>query len=345
MGAYDATLGPILVGAFLNTYLYGLVSLRFLTYYTSAFEDPLWIRAIVSILFVTDTVHSASLIYLVWVCCVANFTNPEILLLHTIWPYPFTPIAIAIGALATHIFLGYRLVPSIYSTSYAATCQPPRIYRFTQLKILFGFICTIAMAIFIMGFIVGIEAWTITYDAEQSLLLSTLAICWLGLQVGLDVSIAAIMSFCLYRLRSSFWQTNTVIYRLMRVAIQTGFFCTVFAMGNMISLLTIPKSTVYATFSFVMGRIYTNTVMDILNMRDALKVMLYATQTGAIPTHIEPLRFEALPSVANTDFELGQTSPVTAKAKEKEVALASFTNSSASSNPKFELDGKLGAPV
>ena len=79
----------------------------------------------------------------------------------------------------------------------------------------------------------------------------------------------------LYTSRTSFRQTNTVIYRLIRASVQTGIFCTVFAMGDMISfrktpfletmhadlvlyIVAMPRNNLFGMFAFPIGRIYTN---------------------------------------------------------------------------------------
>ena len=83
------------------------------------------------------------------------------------------------------------------------------------------------------------------------------------------------MATHLYTALSPFQQTNTVIYRLMRASIQAGIFCTIFAMGDMISfrktffletmladlalyIVAMPRTHLCGMFSFPIGRVYTN---------------------------------------------------------------------------------------
>ena len=51
----------------------------------------------------------------------------------------------------------------------------------------------------------------------------------------MSATISGILVTKLYFSRTQFHQTNTVIYRLMRVAIQTGAFATIFAIGDLVS--------------------------------------------------------------------------------------------------------------
>ncbi|KAI9463143.1 hypothetical protein HD554DRAFT_1415926 [Boletus coccyginus] len=129
-------IGTLLVGIFFNTYLYGLVTYQFAVYY----QTP--IKYMVLFLFVLDTFHSASVIYLAWYYTVANYGNPAALGVN-IWPYAFTPTGVSLAALVTHIYLSTR------------------IWRLTSSKILYGTAMMLAILSFILGMITAAESWTI----------------------------------------------------------------------------------------------------------------------------------------------------------------------------------------
>ncbi len=87
-------------------------------------------------------------------------------------------------------------------------------------------------------------------------------------------TISGVLLIKLYFARTRFRQTNTVINRLMRMAIQSGTFATIFALGDMVTfrkafhlgslftsniiLVLIPEMNLYGMFTFPIGRIYTN---------------------------------------------------------------------------------------
>ena len=134
------------------------------------------------------------------------------------------------------------------------------------------------------------QFWRIN-SLDKLSVLDTLFTCWLSLQSGLDLLISGtfisqdlwqvwicysgIMVTRLYTSRTRFRQTNTVIYRLIRASVETGIFCTIFAMGDMISfrktsfletmlanlalyIVAMPRSHLCGMFVFPIGRIYTN---------------------------------------------------------------------------------------
>ncbi|KAF9010171.1 hypothetical protein BDQ17DRAFT_1004688 [Cyathus striatus] len=254
MGVYDTTLGVLLIGIFFNTYLYGIVSYQFAAYYMKKFNDPLWTKTLILILFVLDTFHSAAVIYMAWEYCVQNYNNPSILAF-ALWPYTFTPIGTALAAIITHLFLGIR------------------IYRMMKNRYVIGVISVLALASFSTGVACGTQAWIIKEAAKLDVL-TTQVTWWLGLQTTVDFLIAGLMCWTLWKSRTSYRRTNTVINRLMRGAIQTGFFAAIFAMGDLIAFSTSPTTNFYGMFAIPIGRIYTNTLMDVLNMRDSLQEML-----------------------------------------------------------------------
>ncbi|TFY83479.1 hypothetical protein EWM64_g531 [Hericium alpestre] len=277
MGLYDKTLGTLLVGIFFNTYLYGLVTYQFAAYWRTYFNDPLRIKLVVLFLFLVDTAHSISVIYMAWeywsvlfaflhggclskICVsVTNFANPAALEV-ALWPYTFTPIATALAALATQIFLGYR------------------ICRLTGSRIIYVVIVLLAFTSFGLGMACGIRAWIISVLADLSVL-NNLVTAWLSMQVGTDLLITGLLTFSLLRSKSGFRKTDNVLNRLVRGAIQTGVFAGIFSLSDLATFLQYPDTNMYGMFAIPIGRIYTNTLLDTLISRDELRARLTGTMS------------------------------------------------------------------
>ncbi|KAI6013353.1 hypothetical protein BKA83DRAFT_4361102 [Pisolithus microcarpus] len=252
MGLYDEILGPLLVGIFFNTYLYGIVTYQFASYHRANFNDRLVVKSVVAFLFLLDTVHSIAVIYMAWVYMVTNYTNPTALQFG-VWPYPFTPIGTATAALVTHLFLG------------------DRIYRLTHNKVLCGAIITMALPTFALGMANGIEAWIIHVNADMTRI-QGLVIAWLSMQVTVDTFLTVTLSIILARAKTGLPTTDTVLRRLIRGAIQTGLFASIFSLGDLISFLLLPDANFYGMFAIPIGRIYSNTLLDTLLVREKLKM-------------------------------------------------------------------------
>ncbi|KAN0073598.1 hypothetical protein V8E55_012205 [Tylopilus felleus] len=251
MGSYDTTIGTLLVGIFLNTYLYGLVTYQFAVYYRTKFNDRPTTRYMVFFLFILDTFHSASVIYMAWNYAVTNYNNPAALGL-TVWPYSFTPLATALAALVTQVYLGFR------------------IWRLTNSKFLYRVAILLAIPSFILGLMCSVEAWAIRFLSELPRL-TPLVIAWLSMQVVVDTFITTTLVIVFSRSRTGFKKTDTILNRFIRAAVQTGLFVGIFSLGDLITFIVLPNTNLYGMFAIPIGRIYSNTLLDTLLTREMLK--------------------------------------------------------------------------
>ncbi|KAF8966590.1 hypothetical protein BDZ97DRAFT_1938450 [Flammula alnicola] len=251
MGEFDLVIGVLLVGLFFNTYLYGLVTYQFFVYHNTKFNDRLWIRAIVGGLFVLDTVHSGVAVYAAWDMCVTNYNNPASLEFIT-WTIPFTAVATALAALVTQFFLGHRVL------------------MLTKSKLLVAFIGMLSVLGFFFAVYAGIYSG-ILRDVAKFGVLGPFVTCWLVFQTSADILITVVLAIALSRSRTGFRRTDTIINRIIRGAVQTGLFASVFALADLYSFQMHRNTNVYAMFVYPLGRIYTNTLLDTLNARTALK--------------------------------------------------------------------------
>lgn len=109
--------------------------------------------------------------------------------------------------------------------------------------------------------------------------LDGLVTAWLAMQMGIDLYItgtclqhelpplpslkssAVALCWILSQAKTKFRATDTVINRLMRGAIQTGVFASIFSLGDLVAFLALPHTNIYGMFAIPLGRIYTNASM------------------------------------------------------------------------------------
>ncbi|KAF8351336.1 hypothetical protein F5887DRAFT_1058222 [Amanita rubescens] len=238
MGQWDNSIGVLLLGLFINTYLYGLVSFQFISYYNAGFKDPLWIRVMVVVC-----------VYAAWDMCVTHYGDPSFLLVVT-WIVPFTAVSTAFIAMISQSYLIHRL------------------YMLTKNRIL-------------VASCVGLQHlclcfWVLLWNTRCVKYFDRLSVpvaVWLGSQTIADVIITISLITVLLRSRTGFRRTDTVVNRLIRGAVQTGFFVSLFAMADLFGFLFDQSSNLYSVFAMPIGRIYTNTLMDTLNARAHLKTL------------------------------------------------------------------------
>ncbi|TFK26154.1 hypothetical protein FA15DRAFT_755327 [Coprinopsis marcescibilis] len=254
MGQYDAMLGTLLVGVIFNTYLYGVVCCQYARYRSRKFNDPWRIKLSVFTLFTVDTVHSTLMVYLLWIYLVENFANPLILSVPQ-WPCAVVPIGTAITASITHVFLGCRIL------------------AMAKQNTIFVVVIVLTLAEFGTALAFGIRMWTLETMSEI-LDAKAFVVPWLIIQTTLDIFVSSFLCLFLHRRRTGYQHTDGVINRLIRSAIQTGVFSTILAISGLIAFLVRPNTIIYAMFMIPIGRTYTTTLMDTLNIRAELKERL-----------------------------------------------------------------------
>ncbi|KAF7350611.1 hypothetical protein MSAN_01621200 [Mycena sanguinolenta] len=257
MGEFDETIGFTLLGVIINTYLTGIIMTQFYTYLTQdlpGFEDPLWVKSLVAFLFVTNITQAAAVVYMAWFYCVTNFGNPEIVG-YSLWPYTFTALTTTILAITNQMF------------------QTWKIYLFTRNKTFVVFLAVISLAACGFGTSVTVKAW-LNLELAKMAALQPILEASIALQCGIDVTICATLILTLRKSKTSFAHTDRILNRLIRAAVQSGFFTAFFALGSLFTFRFASKTNMIGLFAFPIGRIYTHTMMDHLVCREQLKHIL-----------------------------------------------------------------------
>ncbi|KAJ6631622.1 hypothetical protein B0H10DRAFT_503896 [Mycena sp. CBHHK59/15] len=253
MGEFDTTIGFTLVGILLNTFLWGVNMSQFTSYWGSP-KDPLWVRLGIMFLFVLNAAQAATVLYMAWFYCVLNFNNPSVVAT-SLWPYPFTAFTTAIIALINQLFQTYR------------------IYKFIPNKPLVGLLVVAILATCGMGIAAAIQSWIFS-ELAKLVSLQPVVEANLALQTTVDVGISIILSFSFARSKTDFKNTNQVLNLLIRGAVQSGIFTSIFALGTLLSFRFSPGTYMIALFAVPIGRIYVHTILDHLVGREELRNML-----------------------------------------------------------------------
>ncbi|KAI0708465.1 hypothetical protein C8Q76DRAFT_744516 [Earliella scabrosa] len=92
-----------------------------------------------------------------------------------------------------------------------------------------------------------------------------------GLSVICDVLIAAGLCYYLSSGKSGFTRTNNMVDRLMLYAIQRGALTAICQACHMITTVALPGRFLFLPFAFIQGKLYCNTLLATLNVRNSLK--------------------------------------------------------------------------
>ncbi|KAJ7133242.1 hypothetical protein C8R44DRAFT_772086 [Mycena epipterygia] len=66
MGEFNTTIGYTLLGVTINTYLTGIITSQFFTYWNTKYADTGWIKALVLFLFVVNATQATTVVYMLW---------------------------------------------------------------------------------------------------------------------------------------------------------------------------------------------------------------------------------------------------------------------------------------
>lgn len=294
MGIFQVTLGPLLLGIFFNTYLFGVLTFQYSSYYNTAFNDALWIRLTVFSLLCLDTFHSSSLIYLAWVYAVDDFVNP-LALARPVWPYPAWVFVATVTACITQVFLAYRIL------------------RLKKSVALYATVLVLAAAAFIFGIIFGVKVCNVKTMMETGGMSSLISV-WLCLEVGVNVLITGILLHSLSQSRTGFQRSDSIINRLMQTTVQTGLLTSVVSVLTLVLYLADRDTEFYSLFGVPISRLYSNTLMHTLLCREELRGMIglpgESTHITLTTNNIQLfVRKEIETDVHIDDSELAKASP------------------------------------
>ena len=120
--------------------------------------------------------------------------------------------------------------------------------------------------------------------------ITSLLIVWLSAQVVVDTFITSMLVYSnlqrrgadsqtpvtlvivFSRSRTGFRKTDTILNRLIRGAIQTGLLAVIFCVGDLITFVVFPNTTIYVTFAIPVGRIYSN--VSVINVMKVCRPLI-----------------------------------------------------------------------
>ncbi|KAL1743913.1 hypothetical protein HDZ31DRAFT_83085 [Schizophyllum fasciatum] len=240
--AVDNTVGASLVGA-----LFSCVQTWW--YFTRYGADVWYIKALVLLVFVFDTVHQMLISHTVYYYVVSNYNNPGILNNMT-WC-----LEVLFNGMIGLLVQGFLTM---------------RVWKLSNK-------CRWLTAL-IAGLVVSEFTCSVVFTA-RSLQLSTWselgALKPLSMTVNVlgavaDVIIAAGLFFFLHRSRTGFKKSDTMISKLIMFAVSTGMLTSVCAIGSLVSISVWGDTLIYVAFYFR----YSNSLLATLNARKDIRELI-----------------------------------------------------------------------
>ncbi|KIK58625.1 hypothetical protein GYMLUDRAFT_693480 [Collybiopsis luxurians FD-317 M1] len=226
--------GPLLIAVMFNTFLYGLCFLQFITYFRLGTRDRLAIKLMISWELLIDTLHTVLSVHILWQFTVDNFNN-EAYLLANHWQINITT-ALTAFACPIQIFLAHRVKKLSGSES--------------------GVVYMILLILIFVEWCLSIASSAVTLQAKQFATVlhyvSLVSSCR-ALTVSTDIAISACLIFYLRKSRNGLSQTDYLVSRFIREAIESGSFASLFAILQIITISVRRDTIIFVVFSIPMG--------------------------------------------------------------------------------------------
>jgi len=198
-----------------------------------------------------DTFNTINCVYLIYWYLVPNFGNVENL------------------DIGTWVFNIQALISTIYATA-VQFYYARRIYIVSKSIIFPIIIVGMVVSSNIIGIIVAAEQSHIKQLSERlhSTWLTSLAM-WNT--VAMDVLIAAVMCWSLYRKKTGFARTDSMIMTWMAYSINSGLLASLLGIAMSISFTVAPFTMYPLAFFWVLNKCYVNALLAMLNSRDYVR--------------------------------------------------------------------------
>ncbi|KZP27535.1 hypothetical protein FIBSPDRAFT_1040088 [Athelia psychrophila] len=251
--------GVILIGVFISLVLYGIIVAQVFTYYQYSEKDPLWQKVFVGILFSLDSLSSALAMAWMYQLLIDNWGN-IVAFESGDWLLGSDPMVAGVVAFMVQLFFAWRihiiagqplLTMGIVACSFATLCG---------------------------GIGTGIAVlWVKNYALFASF--RPIAIVWLISATVGDISITVALTYHLRRRKGTFAATDRMLDRIVQLTIQNGLLTALVSIVDMTLYLSTPIPY-HIALSFLMPKLYANTVLSSLNARRSLRPLGKITESG-----------------------------------------------------------------
>ncbi|TFK35051.1 hypothetical protein BDQ12DRAFT_612391, partial [Crucibulum laeve] len=257
---------PLVLGIFLNIYIYGIVGFQYAAYYSTMYKDPLWINSVGYLTYLIHTFiyfRQAPRMYILWSYCVENFVNPSALN-ESLWAYSLIPILTGVSGLVAHIFLAHR------------------VYILTSRKILYYTALGVAVSVFVLAGLTGIlvlakQVSMVTRLSSHCQILNFKILKYLAILLAVARSLMVV----LLNRRPGFLAGFSTGNRMLRLPIQTGSFAVAFSSLSLVTFAASTNTNAYFLFCVPIGRLYSSVGrLDTLLTRGRMNTMSETNQSG-----------------------------------------------------------------
>jgi len=251
--------GAAFVGLIIGGILYGMTILQAVSYFRRYRNDQLWMKICVALLCLLDTLHMCFSVHMMYFYLINNFGTVTAVY-EIIW---------SLKGLGTVQVLVIWLVQTLYLT---------RIWKLSRKIVDARNISSVILAglivILILAFGVGIMFIIKMDELRQGL--SMAGFRWaiffgFSVTIAIDITIAATLSFLLYRSQTGIKRTDNILFTLIQYIVGTGVLTSAASITYIVLYVVKPDSLLYLAQEFSITRLYTNSFLAMMNARYGLR--------------------------------------------------------------------------
>jgi len=248
------TFGALFIGALIALVTYGITVLQTYFYYMSFPKDDITTKLLVGVIWLLDTLHVAFMCNALYFYLITGFGNPVVLADGT------RPL---FGSIAVNVIIAF-IVQCFFTERIFQLCPPGKRWWVT------GVIAITVLAHFVFG-LETVISLSMIKEFSRFKEVTLIAVVPFGvITVISDIIIAVALCVLLGSNRSSFDDTNSIINKLIVFAINRCILISAVAVAETIVFSVLPNSFYSLAIDFVVGKLYANSLLAVLNSRVAL---------------------------------------------------------------------------
>ncbi|KAF8145767.1 hypothetical protein K438DRAFT_1871411 [Mycena galopus ATCC 62051] len=252
---------PLIIGELLGSYLFGVLTVQFYIYHVEFPKDRKLIKSLVYTVFLLDLVETAMGFADTYHWFASGFGNP--FALNNLWLSGFEgPMIGSVLAAIVQCFYCYRMWT---------------LNRYTAPICIIVILAAIAqVAAGIYGALLGHTFSDITATGRIAGYIAD------GAAAFVDVLIAVSMTILLLRSRTRYAKTDFIVKKIITLIVETNLLSSILALLALILLAGLPGTLYFTCPSMILGKIYSNSLLLMLNNRKYLSDNLNSvTGTGS----------------------------------------------------------------
>ncbi|KAJ6535563.1 hypothetical protein B0H19DRAFT_1271305 [Mycena capillaripes] len=269
MNSLALTLGPILFGGAVALVLSGVVAVQCIIFFKLYPDETRLKTALVAAVWMLDVTHSSFILISLIDYFVVHFNDTTYLLLIP-WSLALTMLLTAIQTCVVHLFYAEK----IYRSSEKNWLLTGPIVCLASMRLLAAIIATIEM--------LHLGRWTAFSDPYPRLLFTT----GLSLSAAADMIITACLCYYLRKIRklTSSSVMKGVFDMLTLYTLENGLITCLTTIGALTFWILLPTSSISLSLHFIIGKLYPNSLLVLLNTRKGLREM----HSGDQGIHFDP---------------------------------------------------------